>query len=298
MAVTSLKETRQISGKMTIRHAGSLTPMCANIHNEFKRLYPAVEIVDMAGGAVMMAREMAKSLDSDIYASVDYSNIPNLLIPELADWYFIFASDGFVLRYTDNSKYASEINASNWIDIIQREDVDFWRGDPEGDPASYRTLMVLQLAEKYYKRPGLYDRLVAKSAKHVSSTISISERLAARDKGYAFSYRSHLMGGKYLNLPDQINLSNSAYDDYYRQVNVTIQSLKPGIPLIIRGESIRIGVTVPKCCTNKEAAAAWIHLLLSSNGRKLTEQAGKNPFKPVFAGNPATLPEELKEYLK
>ena len=146
--------TSRLSGRLTVRHAGSLTPMCAEIHREFKLLNPEVEIVDVGGGGVLMAREMAQGKDCDVYASVDYSNIPNLLIPDFADWYVIFGATGFVLRYTEQSKYASEISAENWIDMVQRDDVPFWRSDPEGDPAGYRSLMVFQLAETHYWYPG------------------------------------------------------------------------------------------------------------------------------------------------
>ena len=149
MEVAESTEAHPLSGKLTFRHAGSLTPMCAEIHKEFRLLHPGVEIIDVAGGGVSMARDLAQGKECDVYASVDYANIPGLLIPDFADWFIVFGSDGFVLRYTDASKLAQEINAANWLDIIQRDEVAFWRGDPEGDPASYRTLMVFQLAEKF-----------------------------------------------------------------------------------------------------------------------------------------------------
>src|SRR5262245_54350417 len=121
-----------LSGKLTARHAGSLTPLCAEIHTAFNSMHPQVETVDVGGGGVAMARDLALGNDCDIYASVDYSNIPNLLIPDFADWFVIFAATGFVLRYTYRSTYAQEINTDNWIDIIQRDDVSFWRSNPEG----------------------------------------------------------------------------------------------------------------------------------------------------------------------
>ena len=120
--------TPALTGRLTVRHAGSLTPMCAEIHSAFRSMHPQVETVDVGGGGVAMARDLASGKECDVYASVDYSNIPNLLIPDFAEWYVIFAATGFVLRYTDTSKYAEEINSDNWIDIIQREDVG--SGDP------------------------------------------------------------------------------------------------------------------------------------------------------------------------
>ena len=166
MKYASLTETTKFSGRLTIMHAGSLTGMCKAVHDEFKRLNPEKEIVDVSGGGVMLVRELNKGKQADIYLSVDYADIPKLMIPDFADWFVIFAATGFVLRYTNQSKYAGEVTSKNWLEIIQREDVRFWRSDPENNPAGYRSLMVFQLAEKYYKIPGLAEKL----AKRVGSS--------------------------------------------------------------------------------------------------------------------------------
>ena len=285
-------EQTGVFGKLTVMHAGSLTGMCRAVHEEFKRLHPDVDIVDVSAGGVMLIRDMARGKQTDLYLSVDYADIPSLMIPEFADWYVIFASTGFILRYTDQSKYAAEINSANWIDIILRDGVAFWRSDPENDPAGYRSLMVFQLAEKYYKIPGLAKKLTEKSGRQFLSAGAIAER----DKGYSFSYSSWTMGGKIIQLPDEINLSNDKFADYYQQASVTIPGLKPGTSVIMHGEPIRLGLTIPKTCINRPAALAWTRLLLSANGKSLMEKAGKNPLKPVFAGDLSKVPKELSEF--
>ena len=280
-----------LSGKLTIMHAGSLTGMCRALHEEFKRLNPDVAIVDVSGGGVMLVRELNKGKQTDIYLSVDYADIPKLMIAEFADWFVIFAATGFVLRYADQSKYAGEVNSKNWLEIIQREDVPFWRSDPENDPAGYRSLMVFQLAEKYYKIPGLAKKLAGKSGKQFLSANTIAER----DKGYSFSYSSWTMAGKVIKLPDEINLSNEKFSDYYRQASVTIPGLKPGTSVTMQGEPIRLGLTIPKTCINRPAALAWARLLLSAKGKALMEKAGKRPLQPVFGGDLSKVPQELAE---
>ena len=111
MKYASLTETTKFSGRLTIMHAGSLTGMCKAVHDEFKRLNPETEIVDVSGGGVMLVRELNKGKQADIYLSVDYADIPKLMIPDFADWFVIFAATGFVLRYTDQSKYAGEVTS-------------------------------------------------------------------------------------------------------------------------------------------------------------------------------------------
>ena len=161
-----MKQTK-FDGKLTVMHAGSLTGICRAVHEEFKRLHTDLDIVDVSAGGVMLIRDMARGKQTDLYLSVDYADIPALMIPDFADWYVIFAATGFVLRYTDQSKYAAEINSANWLDIIQRKDVTFWRSDPENDPAGYRSLMVFQLAEKYYKIPGTGEKASGKEREAV-----------------------------------------------------------------------------------------------------------------------------------
>ena len=291
MKSVALAETTKFSGRLTVMHAGSLTGMCKSVHEEFKQVNPDTEITDVSGGGVMLVREMAKGKQADVYLSVDYADIPKLMIPDFAEWYVVFAATGFVLRYTDQSKYAGEVNAANWLDIIQREDVSFWRSAPENDPAGYRSLMVFQLAEKYYKIPGLAKKLAEKSGKQFLSAGTIAER----DKGYSFSYSSWTMGGKIIPLPDEINLSNEKFTDYYRQAGVTIPGLKPGTTVTMRGEPIKLGMTIPKTCTNRPAALAWTQLLLSAKGRELMEQAGKKPLPFVFGGDLSKVPAGLTE---
>jgi len=287
----NIDEKKGFSGKLTVMHAGSLTGMCRLVHEEFKRLNPDIEIADVSAGGVRLIRDMAAGKKTDVYLSVDYADIPNLMIPDFADWFVIFAATGFVLRYTDQSKYAGEVNSGNWLEIIQREDVAFWRSEPENDPAGYRSLMVFQLAEKYYKIPGLAKKLAEKSGKQFLSANTIAER----DKGYSFSYSSWTMGGKIIPLPDEINLSNEKFADYYQQASVTIPGLKPGTTVTMRGEPIRLGLTIPQTCINRPAVLAWARLLLSAKGKALMEQAGKRPLKPAFGGDLSKVPQELRE---
>lgn len=94
-------------------------------------------------------------------ASADFKLIDRCLIPKHADWNIRFASNQVVLCYTDNSRFADEVNADNWTDILGRKGVVRGHSDSNLAPCGYRSLMVLQLAETFTRRPGLYDRLIA-----------------------------------------------------------------------------------------------------------------------------------------
>ena len=94
-------------------------------------------------------------------ASADFKVIDKLLVPKHADWNIRFATNQLVLCYTDKSRFAKDVNADNWYEILQKKEVVWGHSDPNLDPCGYRALMVLLLAEKYYKKPGIYDRMIA-----------------------------------------------------------------------------------------------------------------------------------------
>ena len=95
----------------------------------------------------------------DIIASSDYFVINEMLIPDYASWSIRFATNEIVIAYQEKSKYSKEINSENWMDILQKKDVIYSRSDPDSDPCGYRTIFTFKLAEKYFKRPGLAEKM-------------------------------------------------------------------------------------------------------------------------------------------
>ena len=152
--------------KVVIYHAGSLSVPFAEIEKNFESTHPSIDIVRTAGGSTKMARLISdEGHAADIMASADYAVIDKSLIPAKASWNIRFATNQLVLCYTDRSRYAEEINADNWYDILARKDVSWGHSDPNLDPCGYRSLMVLQLAQKFYQKPGLTDQLIANRPK-------------------------------------------------------------------------------------------------------------------------------------
>ena len=96
----------------------------------------------------------------DVVMLADAEVIPQLLVPKYATWYAEFARNRIVVAYTPRSKHANEINAKNWPAILQRKDVEVGRTDPNLAPVGYRTLLMFQLAERYYKKSGLSAALL------------------------------------------------------------------------------------------------------------------------------------------
>ncbi len=269
-----------------IFHAGSLTVPLAQVEKDFEAANPDIDVRREAGGSTKMARMISElGKPADIMASADFKVIDKTLIPAKADWNIRFATNQLVLCYTDGSRYADQINADNWHDILQKKDVIWGHSDPNLDPCGYRSLMVLQLAEKFYRQPGLYDRLIAnRPKKNVRpKSVELVSMLKTGNMDYAWEYLSVAIQHelKYVTLDDHINLGNYQFDDFYKQAQVKVTGKKPGTWMIRTGKSVTYGVTMVKDAPNPAGATLFLEYLLSADGGlKVLKDMGQPPFIP------------------
>lgn len=291
------------SGKVAMFHAGSLSVPLEAMEKNFEAAHPKVDIQREGGGSTKMARMISElGKPADIMASADYVVIDKNLIPKFADVNIKFATNQMVLCYTDKSKFADEINADNWLEILGRDGVEWGHSDPNLDPCGYRSLMVLQLAEKFYNKPGLYEAMVAKRPeKNVRpKSVELIALLESGNMDYAWEYLSVAVqhGLKYVTLNPHINLSDYAYDAFYAQAKVDVSGKKPGETITRTGSSITYGVTLIKDAPNKEAAVAFLAYMLDpEGGLKILKEQGQPPFAPARVSSQEmydALPAELK----
>jgi len=295
------------SGKVIIFNAGSLTLPLAKMEKEFEAKYPRVNVLREAGGSTKCARKITDlKKPCDIMASADYTVIDQLLIPTYADWNIRFATNRLVLCYTNKSQYAKEINTQNWYEILLKKDVIWGHSDPNLDPCGYRSVMVLQLAEKYYKKPGLFKKLIANRPKENirPKSVELISLLQTGNMDYAWEYRSVAVQHelKFVELPDQINLGNYKYDNFYKQATVKVTGKKPGTFLTMNGKSCTYGVALVKNAPNAEAATAFLQYMLDpQGGLKVLQEMGQPPFIPCrvpTAEIKARLPKVLRDLVE
>ncbi|WFS61436.1 tungstate ABC transporter substrate-binding protein WtpA [Pseudodesulfovibrio thermohalotolerans] len=290
------------SGKLIIFHAGSLSVPFAAIEKQFEAKYPKVDVLREAGGSTKMARLISEvGKPADIMASADYVVIDKNLIPKFSSWNVRFASNQMVLCYTDKSKFANEINGDNWADILLRDGVVWGHSDPNLDPCGYRSLMVLQLAEKFYGKAGLYEQLLAnRPEKNVRpKSVELISLLQSGHMDYAWEYLSVAVQHnlKYVTLDKHLNLGDFDMNDYYASAKVKVTGKKPGTFIERVGKSITYGITRIDKAPNPEAADAFLAFLFDpEGGLKILKDMGQPPFVPVRtnAAGMAKLPEVLK----
>jgi molybdate/tungstate transport system substrate-binding protein len=273
-------------GKLMMFHAGSLSVPFAAMEKAFETKYPKVDLQREAAGSQACARKITDlKKPCDLMASADYKVIDKLLIPHYADWNIRFATNQLVLCYTEKSKDARQINKDNWYQILTKKGIVWGHSDPNLDPCGYRSLMVLQLAEKYYKKPGLYQKLLANrpEANVRRKSVELISLLQTGNMDYAWEYLSVAVqhGLKYIQLPEEINLGNYRFDDFYSQAVVKVTGKQPGTFMEMKGASVTYGVTIIKGAPNGEAAVAFLkYLLYPQGGLKVLKDQGQPPFVP------------------
>ena len=250
-------------------------------------------------GSVETARKLTElHRIPDLVGSADYQIFPKYLMPGQTSWYVRFARNRMVLMYTPKSKFASTIDSANWYRILETKGVQTGRADPALDPNGYRSLIVMKLAERYYKQPGLADRLVANSSAHVvrPKEVDLMGLLQAGEIDYAWSYESVAQAAKlpYVTLPRAIDLSDPARAADYAQATVKIpgNSLKDSVE--IRGEPILYAFTVPRSAPHRTLGERFAAFLLSDTGKRIIAREHLDPLPvPIFVGD--SIPQILTE---
>jgi len=267
---------------LKILHAGALRkPVveCAKLLNE-ARSGPDIQLESF--GSRACARQVREGKVVDILALADPMLFDELLGPEYVDKYYIFANDQIVLAYNEFSKGSGEIDAKNWFDILLREEVTFGRSNQHLDPCGYRTLMVWQLAEQYYGRPGLFGQLDQRCRGDLiyPKSYDLASDVLVGKLDYAFEYLCvvNQFGLRYLTLPEKINLSNPAHANYYNQSTVSLQGKNSGEMITIPGAPIEFAIAIPKNAENPALAKDFLDLMISKKGQQILEDCGLIPY--------------------
>jgi molybdate/tungstate transport system substrate-binding protein len=284
---------------LTIFAAGTLAVPFKQISTLFQNKYPNVTVQAQFGGSVKMAKQITDlHQDADVLAVADYNVIPKYLFgnPPYAAWYASIARNAITFVYTEKSKYAGEINSSNWYKVLARPGVEIGRSNPDTDPSGYQTVQMLNLAEKYYKAPGLEESILA-NAPPVNMRDTETSLISALQLGqidYLAIYRSDALQHhlKFIELPAEINLSDPADAAAYKE---GIAHTKNGD---LTATPIVYAMTIINGAQNAEAAVNYVALLLGQQGQAVMKDAGFGVFNPSYAKHPEAMPVELRSLVQ
>ena len=270
------------------------------IAQEYEKRNPDTKIFLESAGSLVCARKITElKKPCDIIASSDYFVINELLIPYYASWSIRFATNEIVIAYQEKSKYSKEINPDNWMDILQKKDVIYSRSDPDSDPCGYRTVFTFMLAEKYYNKPGLAEKMSSKNKEYIRpKEVDLVALLESNAIDYMFQYKSvavqHVL--KYIELPKEVNLSDPSKNEIYSSVSMEVAGSKPGLKMKVTGDYINYSITILDNAPQKEEAINFMEFLLSPEGMNIFRKNGQQPIVPLIAEPVEKLPAKLLKY--
>jgi molybdate/tungstate transport system substrate-binding protein len=296
--------------RVVVFHAGSLSVPFAQIEKAFEAKYPQYDLQREAAGSRACARKITDiGKSADVMASAAYKVIDNLLIPEYAKFNIQFVTNEMAIAYTDKSKYANEINEKNWTEIFLREGVKVGHSNPNLDPCGYRSILVTQLAEQYYKQPGFYEKLMGYGESYENGEENRA-KIIVRPKetdllglieagayDYLYIYKSVAQqhGLKSITLPPEVSLKEKQFSDFYQKAAIKITGKKPGTQITKKGAAMVYGITVVEnekkgLPRNREGAVKFVNFVLSSEGQEIMRHNGQDIITPpVITGDAGIL---------
>jgi len=203
----------------------------------------------------------------DLLLLADADVFPKYLVPAYTTWFAEFARNRMVVAFTPKSKYANEITAANWRSMLQRPDVEVGRSDPNLAPVGYRTLLLLQLAERHYRQPGLAKALLthAPNRNIRPNAAELAALLQAGELDYIYEYQSvaESNGLRFVALPPEIDLGDPSRAELYASASVRVRGATPGSETLMTGQPILYGLTVPMRAPHRAVALRFLGYLSS-----------------------------------
>ena len=313
----------QTGEQLIIYRAGSLTPAFKPLVESFT-CRTGIAVKDVAMGSVDAARQItAGAQPCDLYAPADDTDIDLFLKPAgFAAFTISFARGKMLLMYSARGTAAKQLPpiaqpgqatdaqgvpqaVRNWYELLARPGVTIGAGHPFLDPGAYRANMIFQLAEAYYHVPNLYNTLLG----HLAILPSHGKVGEAFDYQLIYEHSARAAAAadpdlRYVDLPEEINLSDPGKDAFYRE-NALVVLPGLGVPSGARTVSVPAthvawGITVMKDAPHKDNAVRFLEMLLGPIGRAALTEHGPAPIIParVSAEDFARLPASLRDLVK
>lgn len=290
-------------GTVSVAYAGSLVNLMEH------KLGPAFDratgytFQGRGAGSTALANQIkSKLIEPDVFISASaasYKPLEGAANGNIVRWHITFATTSMVIGYSPRSPYAARFQAAAsgsvpWYQALETPGLRLGRTDPKLDPKGVNTLYTLQLAEQYYRLPGLEAKLIG--AAENSAQIFPEEELVARltagqlDAGFFYANEVKDAGLPLITLPAQINLGDPTLASAYAQASYTTSA---GVTQ--HGAPITFSVTIPATARNQAGAQAFVAYLLGAQGRATFAADGFTATALTLTGDDAQLPAALRQ---
>jgi molybdate/tungstate transport system substrate-binding protein len=256
---------------LDVAYAGSMGSMMEGPIKTGAAQTLQIEMHGRAQGSDALAKLIVGgSIAADVFIAVTPGPMLTVLKGGKASVATPVARTEMVIAYSPKSKYARQFadaaagkrGAMPWWQILQQHDLRFGRTDPSVDPQGRNIIFTLQLAEAYYKQPGLAQSILVQTINpaQIFSEPTVEARLQSGELDAASAYK--IQPGPFdlpfVSLPADINLGSDALRDRY-----ALQSLEIG-GVTRRPEPLVYYAAVLDASAHKDKAIAFVDWLKGS----------------------------------
>ncbi len=177
-----------------------------------------------------------------------------------------------------------------WHEIVTRPGFRLRRGDPDTDPLAYYIVIVCQLAEAHYGRPGLKAAVIGDDRNPAQLAPGVPVPLGDDVDG-AFLYLNGALDHDvpFIRLPTAINLADPAHAQDYARASYTTSDTG----VTFRGRPIAFSAAVLEDATDPEGAVEFVRFLCSRDGQHLVEGYHFRPGPIVRGGDVTAVPPSI-----
>ncbi len=288
LALTARAGLAQELTPLDVAYAGSMGSMMEGPIKAGAAQTLGIDMHGRALGSDALAKLIvAGSIAPDVFVPVTPGPMLTVLRGGKASTATPVARTEMVIAYSPKSTFARQFAAAAagkrgalpWWQLLQQRGLRFGRTDPNVDPQGRNILFTLQLAEAYYKQPGLAQRIVGETINpaQIFSEPTLEARLQSGELDAASAYK--IQPGPfnlpYVRLPAEINLGSDALRARYAQ-----QSLELG-GRTFHPEPLVYYAAVLDAAAHKDKALAFVDWLRGG---------GQAIFRQYFYDPPAGVP--------
>jgi molybdate/tungstate transport system substrate-binding protein len=189
-----------------------------------------------SGSDALAALIAGGSIAADVFVPVTPRPMQTVLKAGKAQSGVPIARTEMVIAYSPKSKYAQafadaaagKAGAQPWYQILQQPDIRFGRTDPATDPQGRNIVFTMQLAEAYYKQPGLAQKILGPTINpaQIFAEPTVQARLQSGELDAASAYK--IQPGPfnipYIALPQEIDLGNQSMREAYAKASLELGS--------------------------------------------------------------------------
>jgi molybdate/tungstate transport system substrate-binding protein len=190
-----------------------------------------------------------------------------------------------VIAYSPKSAFATAFanagkpGAMPWYQILQQPGIRFGRTDPATDPQGRNIIFTMQLAETYYKQPGMAAKILGDSANpaQIFAEPTVEARLQSGELDAASAYRIQPgpFGLPFIQLPEEINLGNQSMHDAYASATLALNGKIYHPQALVYYAAPVVGAA------HADKAAAFVRWLSSPEAQAILQKFAYDP--PVGA---------------